>query len=76
MTSWKLRLAAPALALTLLSGCGLVNFNVTACPPIARYSKSFTGQVAAEVEKLPEGSAIEEMLKDYSVLREQLRMCR
>ena len=71
-----MRQIAVLVLVGFLSGCGLLSLNVTTCPPLSRYSKAFTAQVAAEVEKLPEGSATEEMLKDYSVLREQLRMCR
>lgn len=64
------------LASTLLAGCGLLALNVTSCPSVPKYAKSFQAQMATEIEKLPHGSAVEEALKDYAVLREQLRMCR
>lgn len=53
-----------------------MSFNTTVCPPIPKYAKSFQAQMATEVETLPHGSAIEEALKDYAVLRDQLRLCR
>lgn len=40
------------------------------------YAQEFLDQAAAEVETLPTGSAVEEQLKDYKALRDQLRACR
>lgn len=46
------------------------------CPPVAEYSRQVQGQAAAELALLPPASAIEVMLADYFVLREQARACR
>jgi hypothetical protein len=40
------------------------------------YSREFQAQAAEEMAQLPEGSVIEEMLADYSLMREQARLCR
>lgn len=63
--------------MTLLSGCGLISFRlpVSVCPPVENYSRQFQAQAADELALLPPKSAIEEMMKDYSMLRAQLRAC-
>jgi hypothetical protein len=40
------------------------------------YSKEFLARAADELEILPPGSAIEQMLADYQVMREQARESR
>ena len=47
----------------------------SACPPVVEYSREFQARAAEELELLPEGSAIAEMMSDYAVLREQARVC-
>jgi hypothetical protein len=47
-----------------------------ACPPVVAYSREFQARAAEELALLPEGSAIEEMMADYVVMREQARACR
>lgn len=39
------------------------------------YSREFQARAADELVLLPVGSAIAEMLADYSVMREQARVC-
>jgi hypothetical protein len=39
------------------------------------YSRAFQAQAAGELDLLPEGSAVVEMLSDYAVMREQARGC-
>ena len=51
----------------------LCNRAVAACPPVVEYSREFQARAAEERALLPEGSAVAEMLADYSVMREQLR---
>jgi len=34
------------------------------------------GRAADELERLPQGSAVERLLADYAVLRDQVRACR
>jgi hypothetical protein len=39
------------------------------------YSAEFQARAAEELALLPDGSAIAEMLSDYSVMRDQVRSC-
>jgi hypothetical protein len=39
------------------------------------YSREFQTRAADELDLLPKGSAIAEMLSDYAVIRDQVRMC-
>lgn len=48
---------------------------VTVCPPVVEYSREFQARAADELDLLPEGSAIAEMLANYSVMRDQARAC-
>lgn len=76
---WRLPRAVLILATIWLSGCATVGSDgsaLGACPPVVEYSRDFQGQVAHELVMLPEGSAIAEMLADYSVMRTQARSCR
>lgn len=76
---WKRRLAVLAIATSLLSGCAAAGFEagrVSACPPVVEYSREFQARAAEELTSLPDGSAIAEMLADYSVMQEQARACR
>ena len=66
---WRRRLAALAIATSLLSGCatdGSDTGMATVCPPVVEYSREFQARAAEELELLPEGSAIAEMLADYA----------
>ena len=46
------------------------------CPPLPAYGADLRSQAADELALLPPDSAIEELLRDYAALREQLRACR
>ena len=46
-----------------------------ACPPLRSYSDEFRKRAVAELDLLPANSAVEEMLTDYAVLRQQVRAC-
>ena len=46
------------------------------CPPVVEYSREFQVRAAEELARLPEGSAVAEMLADYAVMREQARAAR
>lgn len=75
---WKRRLAVLAIATSLLSGCATVRSEhgrLATCPPVVEYGREFQAQVAEELVLLPEGSAIAEMLSDYSVMRDQAKAC-
>lgn len=72
----KRGLTALATAAILLSGCVEKSSDQTACPPVVAYPAEFQARVAAEVEALPHGAALEVVLADYHVLRRQVRACR
>lgn len=48
---------------------------VGVCPPVVEYNVGLQARAAEEVQVLPEGSAVVEMLSDYAVMREQARGC-
>ncbi len=73
------RLVALALATSLLSGCATVGSDRVAqgtCPPVVEYSREFQARAAEELALLPEASAVQDMLTDYAVVRDQLRACK
>ncbi len=75
MTNWMPRLAGLVIATSLLVGCATDLSDGAPCPPVASYSREFLGRAAVELERLPPGSAIEQLLADYQVMREQARAC-
>ena len=75
---WKRRLAVLAIATISLTGCatGVSEPRITTvCTPVVEYSREFQVQAAEELALLPEGSAVVDMLADYSVMRDQARAC-
>lgn len=75
----RLRLAALGLVAIWLSGCATVSSEVGGqgtCPPVVEYRREFQARAAEEMALLPESSVIAEMLSDYSVMREQARVCK
>jgi hypothetical protein len=52
-----------------------VGSNGARFPPVVPYSPDFLARAADELASLPAGSAIEQMLADYQVMREQARAC-
>lgn len=73
---WKPGLIALATVTILLTGCARVASDHSACPPVVAYPAAFQHRAAAEVEALPAGAALEIMLADYHVMRQQARACR
>jgi len=71
------RLAALAIVTSLLSACATVGSErfTGVCPPVVEYDAEFQAKAVEEVQALPEGSAVVDMLSDYAVLREQARAC-
>jgi len=65
---------APLLATIFLAGC--TPTISSDCPPLRAYDADFRARAAEELTLLPQDSAIEEMMKDYAVVRAQLRACR
>lgn len=75
---WRLRLAVLVIATSLLTGCATAGFEsggVAVCPPVVEYSWEFQSRAAEELEMLPDGSAVVEMMADYAVMRDQARVC-
>ena len=62
---------------SLLSACATVSSEriTGVCPPVVEYVAEFQARAAEEVQALPDGFAIVEMLSDYAVMREQARGC-
>jgi hypothetical protein len=42
---------------------------------VPAYSREFQARAAVELEGLPPGAAIEQLLADYQVMRDQARAC-
>lgn len=63
---------------TLLAGCVTGRSNeppvvTLKCPPLVNYSKEKQQKVGEELSKLPPGSALPEVMVDYSKLRDACR---
>jgi hypothetical protein len=71
----KLRLAGLAIGTSLLTGCATARSDGGGCPPVPAYSQEFLARAAGELQLLPPGVAIEQMLADYQVMRDQARSC-
>lgn len=72
------RRVALGLVMSLLSGCAAGGFDGDKsgdCLPVIQYSREEQARAAEELELLPEGAVIVEMMADYSVMREQVRGC-
>jgi len=75
---WKRRLAVLVIATSWLTGCATVGFEEGGqgvCPPVVEYSREVQSRAAEELELLPDGSTVVEMMGDYAVMREQARVC-
>ncbi len=74
----KLRFAVLVIVTSLLGACATVSSErvVGVCPPVVEYDAGVQARAVEEVQVLPEGSMIVEMLSDYAVIREQARVCR
>lgn len=73
-----LRRVVLAIVTSLLTGCATVGSDggaSRACPPVVAYSREFQARAADELDRLPENSAIAEMMADYAVMREQAIAC-
>lgn len=72
------QLAVLVIAAISLTACATATSEprmATVCPPVVEYSREFQARAADELNLLPDGSAIAEMLSDYSVMRDQARAC-
>lgn len=61
----------PLIAVLSLTACATVNSS--AVPPVKEYSPAVQAQAADELEALPEGSVLPDLIADYAVLRAQIR---
>jgi hypothetical protein len=61
-----------AISESLLAGCATERSDGAPCPPVVAYSREFLARAGGELDSLPAGSAIEQMLADYQVMREEL----
>jgi hypothetical protein len=61
----------------LLSGCAKETFSPVTllCPSIVTYSAEFQIKAAEELQTLPPGSAVAELVRDYGQLRDRIRVC-
>ncbi|MDG1130749.1 MAG: hypothetical protein P8N68_16770 [Paracoccaceae bacterium] len=76
---WRRLLVVLAVATSWLTGCATAGFEangLAACPPVVEYSREFQARAADELGRLPDRSAVVEMMADYAVFREQVRSCR
>ena len=76
MTNLRRRAVVLAIAASLLAGCAAARSDGAPCPPVVAYSPEFLARAANELDVLPSGSATEQMLADYQVMRDQTRACR
>ena len=75
---WKPRRVALAILASLPSACGTAGSErgaAVVCPPVVDYGGGVQVQAAAELELLPETSAVGTLLSDYAVMRDQARAC-
>jgi len=75
-----LTIGAAGLLLAGLGACAIpeqtgATAGSAGCPPVRSYSDEFRKRAVAELDLLPANSAVEEMLSDYAVLRQQIRAC-
>jgi hypothetical protein len=71
VSSSRLQVVVLAIAASLLAGCATARSD--GALPAGR--RDFLARAADELALLPERSAIEQMLADYQVMRDQVRAC-
>lgn len=76
MTNWMPRLAVLAIATTLLAGWATARSDGGGRPLVPAYSREFLARATGELQQLPPGAAIEQILMDYQVVSDQIRVCR
>src|SRR6266511_3446919 len=72
MSNSRRRAVVLAIAASLLAACAAERSESAPCPPVVAYSREFLARAADELDSLPAGSAIEQMLADYQVMRDQV----
>jgi len=73
----RLWLVGLAIGMSLLSACATVSSEsaIGVCPPVVEYSQAEQAQAADEIASLPQNAVIIGWLNDYSVMRDQARIC-
>ncbi len=76
-TSDGLRRIGPVTTMTLLGACSASSSNTCSptCPPVVGYPTALQEQAAVEIEVLPHDSAVDGIMSDYHVMRQQARAC-
>jgi type IV pilus biogenesis protein CpaD/CtpE len=64
VTSSRLRAAVLAIAASLLAGCATERSDGASYPPVVHYSQDLLTRADSELDLLPAGSAIEQLLAD------------
>ncbi len=60
-----------------LTACAMAGSESKApCPPVVEYTTADQARAADEVDALPDGALVAQLLSDYAVLRDQARVCR
>jgi hypothetical protein len=70
-----LRLVVLMTVTSSLAACATGRFDGGGCPPVPAYSREFLARAAGELQRLPHGAAVEQILADYQVMRDQARAC-
>lgn len=74
---WTLPAAAPPIAMLWLTACVTAGSeSKPPCPPVVEYTTADQARAADEVDALPDGALVAQLLSDYAVLRDQARVCR
>ena len=74
---WTPPAAAPLIAMLWLTACAMAGSESKApCPPVVEYTTADQARAADEVDALPDGALVAQLLSDYAVLRDQARVCR
>jgi hypothetical protein len=76
------RFRLPVILAILLCLFGLVSLvgcssppGVSVCPPTVKYDNSFKLKLVSELHQLGEGSAVAQIVKDYSTLKQEVEAC-
>ena len=74
---WRLPATALVIAMISLTACatGVSDRGSIVCPPVVGYDQAERDRAAAELEALPEDTALVGMMADYAVMRAQARVC-
>lgn len=67
--------ALAVASLLFLGACTSVPVVKTVCPPIKEYDAAFLQSAAREMEILPPGSSVAQLVVDYRQLRDVIRAC-